>query len=276
VEHSEINAQNSALTELRGLIEDLRGKNGCPWDKKQTPNSMVAYLLEEAYELADAVETNQAELICEEMGDVLFHIFFMARLFEEMESFNIDEVARGITDKMVRRHPHVFGNEKVDRCEDVIRNWHKIKLEEKKNTEPVSILDSIPLNLPALMRAYRICERAGKAGIDWEDRAALTKKLDRQFADVKSALNNPDSDHMDSRLGAFLFSLANAARFAKVHPETALGGSIKMFEKRFRKMEKRVADKGIDLQSLSPAEKKQMWQDLSNGSDSHSVGNNII
>ena len=112
MENSEINPQDSALSKLRELIEDLRGKNGCPWDKKQTPKSMVAYLLEEAYELADAVETDQAELICEEMGDVLFHIFFMARLFEEMGSFTINEVAHGITEKMVRRHPHVFGSEK--------------------------------------------------------------------------------------------------------------------------------------------------------------------
>ena len=262
MENSELNARQSALSELRKLIEALRGENGCPWDKKQTPRSMIAYLLEEAYELADAINTDRPELICEEMGDVLFHIFFMARLFEETGDFSINEVARVITRKMIRRHPHVFGTKKVENSEDVVQNWHKIKLEEKKDTEPESVLDSIPVDLPALMRAYRICERAGKAGIDWQDRETLAQALDRQYAEVKSALIDPDSDQMERRLGAFLFSLVNAARFAKVHPETALGGPTKAFEKRFRKMEKKAAEEGVDLQSLSPAEKERSWRNL--------------
>lgn len=262
MENSELDARQSALADLRKLIEALRGKNGCPWDKKQTPRTMIAYLLEEAYELADAINTDRAELICEEMGDVLFHIFFMARLFEETGSFSINEVARVITRKMVRRHPHVFGTKKVLSSEDVVQNWHKIKLEEKKDTEPESVLDSIPINLPALMRAYRICERAGKAGIDWQDREALAEALDRQYTEVKSALIDSDSDQMERSLGALLFSLVNAARFAKVHPETALGGPTKVFEKRFRKIEKQAAEKGIGLQSLSPAEKERTWLNL--------------
>jgi tetrapyrrole methylase family protein/MazG family protein len=262
VENSKLNARPSALSELRKLIEALRGENGCPWDKKQTPRSMIAYLLEEAYELADAVNSDRAELICEEMGDVLFHIFFMARLFEETGSFSINDVARGITQKMVRRHPHVFGTKKVESSEDVVQNWHQIKLEEKKNAEPESMLDSIPLKLPALMRAYRICERAGKSGIGWQEREALAKTLDRQLAEFKSALTDSDSDQMERSLGTLLFSLVNAARFANVHPETALGGPTKMFEKRFREMEKQAAEKGIDLQSLSSAEKERMWLDL--------------
>ena len=196
---------------------------------------MLIYLIEEMYELADAIESNRSEDVQEELGDVLFHIFFMARLFLETGQFSIYDVAREITEKMIRRHPHVFGAANVQNTEEIRQNWHKIKQSEKKRIEKPSILDSVPKNMPALMRAYQLIERTARSGFVSKTRESLWAGLESEFDQLKRGLENNDPDQLSIDLGNVMFSLVNLAQLLKIHPETALSGAVKRFEMRFRK-----------------------------------------
>jgi tetrapyrrole methylase family protein/MazG family protein len=259
VEDPEINKKNSSLNDLIELIESLRGPHGCPWDKKQTPRSMLIYLIEEIYELVDAIESENPDEICEELGDVLFHLFFMARMFQENGHFSIQDVARVNTHKMIRRHPHVFGSQKVDGSDDVVQNWQKIKMSEKNNAKRNSIIDTIPAKLPALMRAYMMTDRTSKAGFDCNTSSELVTKLEKKLAELKLTLSGTEHERLDRQLGDFLFTLVNFARCTGIHPETALSGSMKQFEKRFKRVEKQIADSGRKLEDVSQTEKDQIW-----------------
>ncbi|MEJ2220008.1 MAG: nucleoside triphosphate pyrophosphohydrolase [Desulfobacterales bacterium] len=243
MENSKIKSEKDPINALIALVKSLRGQPGCPWDKKQTSKTMLIYLIEELYELADAIESDCAEDVREELGDVLFHIVFIARLFQETGHFSIDDVARDITEKMIRRHPHVFGAARVDNTDEIRQNWYQIKQNEKKQSKKESALDSVPINLPALMRAYRIGERAARCRLEAEDRESLLDKLDSEFDQLKYNLTNAQSDRISNTFGRLLFSLVNLARLSKIHPETALSGAVKAFEMRFRKMEKEVSAK---------------------------------
>ena len=204
---------------------------------------MLIYLIEEVYELADAIECDSAEDVREELGDVLFHIVFITRLFQEAGDFSVYDVARDITKKMIRRHPHVFGSARVDNTDEIRQNWYQIKQSEKKQSNAESVLDSVPVTLPALMRAYRIGERTARYGFDWEDREDLLDKLNSEFDQLKHNIKSAQSDQISNDFGSLLFSLVNLARLLKIHPETALSGAVKAFEKRFRQMEKKVSEK---------------------------------
>jgi len=260
MENSRLNSKASAIRDLIELIKTLRGANGCPWDKKQTPRSMTAFLIEEVYELADAIESGTHVVICEELGDVLFHIFFIASMFQEMGYFSIEDVARMITEKMIRRHPHVFGTDQVAGSEEVIQNWQKIKRLEKSQTPTDSVLDSVPLQLPALMRAYQILDRSAKAGFEGLNMTSLFEKSQARLEALKAALAAKDKHRIDAALGDIFFTLVHFARRAKIHPEIALTSSLKRFEKRFKRMEKLLTESGRDLQSVSQQEKHEIWQ----------------
>jgi MazG family protein len=260
VENSELDPTHSFLDELIRLVKTLRGKHGCPWDKKQTPRDASVYLIEEVFELADAIETGHPEQIREELGDVLFHIVFIARMFQERGEFDLPDVAQTITEKMIRRHPHVFGEENVNSSEEVIENWHKIKLSEKKSTPQQSALDSVPVQLPALIRAYRISDRAAKRGFDWAKIDKALENVDQELSGLKARLNKQNNVHLSQKFGDFLFILVNIARLAKVHPETALAGSNKRFELRFRKMEDLVAESERDFENISGRKKALIWE----------------
>ena len=262
MENSKVKSATDSLKALVALVESLRGEPGCPWDKKQTPRTMLIYLLEEMYELADAIESNSAEDVQEELGDVLFHIVFMARLFQEAGQFSIFDVAGDITDKMIRRHPHVFGTARADNTDTVKRNWHKIKQAEKKSDNIKSVIDSVPRTLPALMRTYQICERTARSGFDWKDAESLLQQLISELTNLQQALKGNEEERISQEFGQVLFNLVNLARFLKIHPETALSGALKTFEKRFRQMEKRLSESGTNIDSLSPAEIQQIWKEI--------------
>ena len=234
MENSKINSTRDSVDALIALVESLRAEGGCPWDQKQTPRSMLIYLIEEVYELADAIETDHADAVREELGDVLFHIVFLTRLFQERGDFTIDDVAGEITAKMIRRHPHVFGADKVENTEEVRQNWHTIKQNEKKTLKNQSVIDSVPRNMPALLRAYQIGERTARSGFNAEDRKSLLATLETEFERLKRAMEEDASDRLGDVFGNFLLSLVNLARLLKIHPETALSGAIKAFEKHFR------------------------------------------
>lgn len=236
MENSKIKSARNSLKELVALVESLRGEDGCPWDQKQTPRTMLVYLLEEIYELADAIESEHTGAVKEELGDVLFHIVFIAHLFQEKGDFSIDDVARDITAKMIRRHPHVFGAANVRNTEEIRQNWHEIKQTEKKQVAHKSIIDSVPRNMPALMRAYQLVERTARSGFDRKNRESLLTELESEFDQLKRAVENNATDRLLDDFGNFMFSLVNLAQLLKIHPETAISKAVKIFEKRFRKI----------------------------------------
>jgi MazG family protein len=260
VEDPELNKKSGALFDLIELVESLRGPNGCPWDRKQTPRSMLVYLIEELYELADAIETEDPDNICEELGDVLFHIFFMARMFHEMGHFSIHDVAAGITEKMIRRHPHVFGTTTIDDTDDIIQNWHKIKLSEKTNAIKDSILDSVPSKLPPLLRAYILMDRTARAGFDWQHVIESRSIGENELSKLQLALSGAEQDMTDREVGDLLLRLVKVAQRVNIHPETALAGSLKRFEMRFKRFEKLILKSGRDLADIPDAEKRVIWE----------------
>ncbi len=262
MEDSTLNRSCRRLDDLCRLVKTLRGKNGCPWDQKQTPESVGIYLIEEVFELVDAIERGDSEQVCEELGDVLFHIVFIAGMFEEHGAFDLSDVAGTIYEKMVRRHPHVFGETELNSSVEVSQNWHKIKRSEKKNSKNRSLLDSVPAKLPALMRAYRISDRAAKSGLEWLELAENQVNMDPVLIGLQAKLDNHDSQHAIRQIGDLFFNLVNLARIAEIHPESALAGSVKKFEARFKKMEELVAESKRDFDEVSPEEKKRLWQEL--------------
>lgn len=254
------------LEKLIKLVEALRGENGCPWDQKQTPKTMAVYLTEEVCELAVAIESGNPDEICEELGDVFFHIFFIARIFQEKGLFDIQDVAHAITEKMIRRHPHIFGNDAaVDSADEVRQRWHNIKMKEKNNVLKTSVLDSVPASLPALLRAYRISERAGRTGFDWDDISGVMQKAEEEWAELKYELEKKQDPENQNKaaleFGDVLFTLVNIGRFARIHPETALTASIKKFENRFKYMEKVILKSGRDIYAVSQDEMERLWEE---------------
>jgi len=228
-----VNSLPAGFDGLIALVETLRGDHGCPWDREQTPEQIKTYLLEEAYEVLDALESGNSEDLCAELGDLLFHIVFLARIFEEAEEFNIGDVVKKISEKMIRRHPHVFGQTQVSGSDEVRQIWHEIKIAEAKdkNTDLNSFFDSVPQQLPALMRAYRISERAAKLGFDRQDVDSIFENLDEELAELKIALKKANSEKLAEKLGDFLFTIVNLSRFMGVHPEAALTRTISKFIK---------------------------------------------
>ncbi len=255
----------NTIDALFQLIDTLRGENGCPWDRKQTPASMAVYLAEETFELIEAVEKGDTAAACEELGDVLFLLLFILRMYTAGGDFDLEAVAGRVTAKMVRRHPHVFGDAEADTASQVRRQWQAIKKTEKAPGCRKSSLDSIPSGLPALMRAYRVSERAAQAGFDWSDLPGVMEKLSEESAEFSQELerkNTPEgsSEKLAMEFGDILFTLANVARFAGFHPEIALTGSVNKFTCRFRQMESILNARGLDMESLSPAKLDEFWE----------------
>lgn len=241
------------------LVETLRGDTGCPWDRKQTPQSMSVHLIEEIYELIEAIDLENPDHICEELGDVLFHIFFLANIYQEKGHFDIADVVCHIIEKMTRRHPHVFSDAKVDNADEVIEQWNAIKLKEKNGDPDVSLLDSVPGSLPALMRAYKMTKRAEKAGFDWENVSGVMEKLDEELAELKVEIDKNDKDRIEMEYGDVLFTLVNIARFLDIHPETALNSAIRKFEDRFKNLEKVISKSGRSFGSVSQNDMDLIW-----------------
>jgi tetrapyrrole methylase family protein/MazG family protein len=260
MEDSTLIQSHHSLDDLFRLVKKLRGENGCPWDRKQTPESVGIYLIEEVFELVDAIESGNSEQIREELGDVLFHIVFLAAMFEERQEFDLSQVARTIVDKMIRRHPHVFGDTQVSSSAEVVQNWHKIKLNEKQNDKKQSLLDSVPAKLPALLRAYRISDRVAKSGFEIAETYENLKDPSAVAYGLQAALNNHDSRLASRQFGDLIFAMINIARLAEIHPESALAGTVKIFEARFKKMEELMAESQLEFDEISAEEKKRMWQ----------------
>lgn len=259
---TETNFTEKSLTPLLEIIRTLRGKNGCPWDKKQTPETMWKCLAEEVYELLDAIETGEPSDICDEMGDVLFQLVFIGELYREKGYFDFSDVISKSAEKMIRRHPHVYKGLKITCENDLHKCWERIKKQEKKDAgkKPSdSVLDSIPSHISSFLRSYKISERAARSGFDWDNMAGVLKKTEEEWQEFMDALALGNMDEIAMEFGDILFTLSNVARFAKIHPETALARSTDKFEKRFRFMEKELIRRNVDLKDLSRQEIDDLW-----------------
>ena len=259
-----LNHINPAIEDIVNLIETLRGDTGCPWDKKQTPEAMVRYLAEEAFELMDAIHSDNDSDICEELGDVLFLVLFLAAQFQSSGRFDIKTLVKRNLEKMIRRHPHVFGEKNALTPEKVRERWRLIKRQERAEGQNSAILGTVPKSLPALMRAHRISERAAGSGFDWDDIRGVMKKAEEEWDELKQELaKEPSADNRKSielEFGDVLFTLVNVARFAGLHPETALASSTRKFETRFNSMEKMAHEMQTCFEDLSHDEMHRLWE----------------
>ena len=246
----------TTLDDLRDLIARLRGEQGCPWDRKQTLDSLKIYLLEEAYELAEALDRKAGEEVKEELGDLLFQIVFLSQLYEEQGVFDLTQVMNTIYQKMIRRHPHVFGNKKWENAEQVVQGWQDIKAEEKKGQDP---FESIPVNLPALLKAHRISQRAAGLGFDWPDMNGVLEKVREELRELEEAIQENNLPSAREELGDLLFALVNLGRFLEIPAENALRNTIQKFLKRFRLMtdDPRFKDTGVSFLPIEEWEK--LW-----------------
>jgi len=252
---------NTDFNELVALMARLRGPDGCPWDRKQTAESLKPFLVEECYEVIDALEEGSSDKIKEELGDLLFQIVFHARLGEENGQFTINDVIRTIIEKMTRRHPHVFGDARLATDTEVIANWEEIKKKEKGYGERTSLLEGIPRHLPSLLRAQSLQERAARVGFDWSRLEEALPKLDEEMAEFKESLKKENAEGIEEELGDIFFMLVNISRFLGINPDEALRKTISKFIHRFRYIEEKAADAGTSLSDMTLDEMEQLWQE---------------
>jgi len=245
-----------AFRELLDIMDELREK--CPWDQKQTWESLRTLTIEETYELADAVLAGDSEGIREELGDLLLHVVFYAKIGAEKEAFEITDVIRKINRKLIHRHPHIFGDVKVTNAREVADNWEKIKLEEG---EQKTVLGGIPSSLPALIKAYRVQDKAGGVGFDWKDPEGVWDKVDEELGEVKEVLlTDGTSEKLEEEFGDLLFTIVNAARLYHVNPENVLEKANLKFIRRFNFLEQETLKKGISLKQLTIEEMDRYWE----------------
>jgi nucleoside triphosphate diphosphatase len=250
-----------AMGELLSLVRRLRAPNGCPWDAKQNNNTIKVYLMEEAYEVLDAIESASSEEICGELGDLLFQIVFLAVLAEEKGEFDFAEVVEKITAKMIHRHPHVFSDTKVESADQVAINWAKIKREETDEAEPVSAsLRHVPNGLPALLRAHRLSERAAKTGFDWADRREIWKKVLEEVEELRRAVDSDNEQAAYEEMGDLFFSLANLSRHWDMNAEDLLRSANRKFLNRFEQMENHLNRSGLSLEKATTDQMNRAWE----------------
>ncbi len=243
------------LYELVHVVDRLLGPGGCPWDIEQTHESLKKYVLEEAYEVLDAIDSTDMEKLQEELGDLLLQPMMHSQMEQRDGGFGIDNVAQGITDKLVRRHPHVFGDIDVADSDEVLRNWDRIKLNEK-GTTPASILAGVPKGMASLLRAHEVSKRAARVGFEWPHMDAVFEKLDEEILELREAIDSGDLAHIESEVGDLLFTVVNLARWQKIEPEEALRRMLNRFTERFMHMEQLA---GRDLKELSAQEWDDLW-----------------
>ena len=242
---------------LLDIMDELREK--CPWDRRQTIESLRTQTIEETYELCDAILDADWQDIRKELGDLLLHIVFYAKIGQEQQQFDIREVIDGICEKLVYRHPHIFGDGKAETAEAVRENWEKLKLKEKGGNK--SVLAGVPKSLPALVKAYRIQDKARSAGFDWQDRREVWDKVREEIGEFSEAVEAQQPAGMEAEFGDLLFSLINAARLYKIDPESALERTNRKFISRFNYIESQTIDQGRPLQDMSLEEMDALWNE---------------
>jgi len=254
------------FTDLVGIMARLRAPDGCPWDREQSHETLRKYFIEETYEVIEAIDAGDPDLLCEELGDALLQVVFHAQLATEEGTFTIDDVTARIVQKLIRRHPHVFGTVEVSGSEEVLRNWEQIKRAEKGDPEAEanrSVLDGVPRGLPALMQAMEISKRVVKVGFEWPDLAGVLAKVEEEVAELEAALAAPSPDRAEifSELGDLLFTIVQIARWQKIDPEEALRTMLARFSARFRYIERRSREQGRPLSEMTIQEMDALWEE---------------
>lgn len=243
----------TAFLRLVNIMDELREK--CPWDKKQTIQTLRSLTIEETFELVDEITENNWKGIREELGDILLHIVFYAKIGSEQNQFSLEEVINGVCDKLVARHPHIYGDVKVNDEEDVKRNWEKLKLKEGKK----SVLSGVPKSLPATVKAIRLQEKARQVGFEWDNSSQVWDKVKEEMKELQDAVEQNDPDAIEDEYGDLVFSLINYARFLQVDAENALERTNKKFIKRFTRMEEQALSEGKNLSEMTLEEMDEIW-----------------
>lgn len=250
-----------SFAELVKIMERLRAPGGCPWDREQTHLSIKPYVLEEAFEVAEAIEDNDIEELKIELGDLLLQIVFHAEMGREAGTFTIDDVVQGIISKMVRRHPHVFADTQVKDSEEVLQNWARIKSEERKHKQDNSVVSGVPRAMPALLRAHRIGEKASRVGFDWKHAADVLDKVQEEVDELRGAVAAGQKTEIEAELGDVLFALTSFGRHLDLQSEDALQRASDRFIERFHHIEKRLTESGRDIHATSLDEMEALWQE---------------
>ncbi len=249
----------SAITEFKRLVEIMhRLRKECPWDRKQTPESLRQYILEEAYETVEAIDLSNWEELKKELGDLLLQIVFQAEIGEEQNRFNLEEVIKTINEKLIRRHPHVFGNIQVKNAEEVKDNWEQIKYNQENRS---SVLEGVPKNLSGLLRAQRIQDKAAQVGFDWEKVEGVLDKIKEEISELELSIKEKKLEEIENEIGDLIFSIVNLARFQKINAENALRKTINKFIIRFQYIEKKLAQKNKSIYNSSLQEMDKLWEE---------------
>jgi tetrapyrrole methylase family protein / MazG family protein len=261
----------------------LRAPNGCPWDREQTHETLRTYLIEEAYEVLEALEGRDDKKVAEEMGDLLLQVVFHSQIATEEGRFTVADVIREVHEKMVRRHPHVFGDQRAKDAAEVLKNWHQIKAQERRSkhpegasasqgSTPESALDGVPRTLPATLEGLQLTKKAARTGFDWGDAAGVLDKMREEITELQAVLDNRKTPGLEEELGDVLFSVVNLARFLHIDPEIALKRANTKFVRRFREMERLAEASGRKFESLPRAEKESLWEAAKRSEDGVSAG----
>jgi tetrapyrrole methylase family protein/MazG family protein len=244
------------------IMARLRGENGCPWDREQTPESIKPYLIEETYEVLEAIDEQDAAKLREELGDLMLQAVFHAQMAEEAGTFTVADVLCGITEKLRRRHPHVFGDLKAETSQEVLFNWEQIKRGERQPAQgQASLLDGVPRELPALLRAHRLQEKASRVGFDWKEAPEVLRKVEEELTELRVAIQGQVPERMEAELGDLLFALVNLSRFIAVNPEEALRKTIARFIARFHHIETALARRGRSVRQATLQEMDALWEE---------------
>lgn len=254
--------ENYDIYDLIKIMEHLRSKDGCPWDREQNHQSIRSNIIEEAYEVADAIDSGSQEMLVEELGDLLLQVVFHARMDEEAGGFNFDDVCDGICKKLVYRHPHVFGNVNADTSDEVLKNWDALKKTEKKQESFTDTLNSVPKAFPALMRSQKVQKRAARAGFDFDNKSDVYDKVAEEMVELSDADTLADSKKVFEEYGDLLFSVVNLARFLNIDAEEALAASTDKFIARFEKVEKLAIERNIDMPNTPITELDKLWDEV--------------
>lgn len=257
-----IEKERYSFDDLIKIMQLLRSPDGCPWDKVQTHKSIRQNFIEETYEAIEAIDTEDKELLKEELGDVLLQVVFHAQMESEENVFDINDVCDGICKKLIVRHPHIFSDVIADTSDEVLKNWDAIKMQSKSQKSHADAMDSVSKSLPSLIRSEKLQKKAAKVGFDWENVDGAFDKVYEEMAELKEAINNGDKENQAEELGDLLFSVVNVSRFLKLDSEKALYDACDKFTNRFRKVEKLAEKKGIDMKNASIDELNSLWDEV--------------
>ena len=257
-----INKDKYSFDDLLEIVEVLRGENGCPWDREQTHESLKNCFIEETYEVLEAIDLKDNGKITEELGDVLLQVVFHSSIAKQEDVFDIDDVITGICRKLISRHTHIFGDDNIDNSKDVLKNWEKIKKNEKGFDTQTEVLEAVPKNFPALMRSTKVQQKAAQVGFDWDDTEDVFKKVREEVDELYEAYKKDDIKEIEDEAGDLFFAAVNLSRFLGVSPESSLTVSTDKFIKRFSLMEKIILDRGMSFKNMTLEQMDKVWEEV--------------